>query len=673
MSASPKKRLAELRATLLRADHLYYNVGAPELTDAQYDALFRELAELEKAHPELVTPDSPTQRVGAPLESGAGFGTAPHLVPMLSIDSLTSEEQVRDFDASVKTFLKLLPGTPIEYTVEPKLDGVSASLLYENGELVRGLSRGDGASGEDITRNVRTIKNLPLRFLGKTKVPRRIEVRGEVILSRGAFEKLRTASATTMETPFRNPRNAVAGSLKQLDPRETARRGLEFICWGVGHVEGLDVATYAELSEVLRGHGFKTPFDFRVVPSIDAVIAYHDEIEARRESIEYEMDGIVAKVNDLEVQRRLGRTTRSPRWCLAFKFAPRRAITTVRAITAQVGRTGVVTPVAELEPVELAGVTVKRATLHNWDLLSERDIRAKDRVEIERAGDVIPEVVQVVPGTGTRGATAEVPTQCPTCGTALEKEGAFLYCTNLECKDQVVGRIVHLAGRDALDIEGLGPKSVEELHAAGLLERPEDVFALPGKKDRIVALHGWGERSFAQLEAEVRRALHTELGRFVMALGIRGVGEKLAGELAERFGTLEAIAAADEETLLTTLGRDKKSDKVTKRIAEFFRRESTKAFLAHAQAAGLALKGVEKKEGPLSGTVFCFTGGLTAMSRPEAKHAVEALGGKTATSVTKQVTHVVVGTDAGSKAKAARKQGKTILDEEQFRALVGHT
>ena len=667
------REIESLRAQIRRADDLYYNHGRPELTDAEYDGLFRKLQALEAAHPELVTPDSPTQRVGAPLPSGDAVTTAEHGQPMLSIDSLTSVEAVTEFDDRARRALELDVGETLRWAAEPKFDGVSASLVYERGLLVLALSRGDGARGEDITRNVRTIRNLPLRLMGDSPPPTRMEVRGEVIFSKSTFDRLRAQAETTMETPFRNARNAVAGTLKQLDPAISATRGLEFIAWGLGAVEGgAEIATYAGLHARLSAWGFKVAEEFTVVDSIQGVLAFHDDLEARRDAIDYEMDGIVAKVDDTALQRRLGRTARAPRWVLAYKFAPRRATTNVLAIAAQVGRTGAVTPVAHLEPVELAGVTVKRATLHNWGLVAERDIRAGDTVEIERAGDVIPEVVQVVGhGTGKRSPPPTVPGRCPTCSTPLEKEGAFLYCTNLECDDQVLGRIVHMASRDALDIEGLGPKSAEELRAAGLLQHPEDVFDLPKQKAAIVALHGWGEKSFAQLEAQIQRALHQELGRFVLALGIRGVGEKLANELAERFGTLDAIAAANEEELLTTLGRDKKSDKVTKRIAEFFRRESTKGFLEHVKAAGLDLKSVRKREGTLSKMVFCFTGGLTTLSRQEAKHAVEELGGTTATAVTKQVTHVVVGADAGSKAEAAKKQGKTILDEEQFKTLLG--
>ena len=667
-------RLADLRRQIRRADHLYYNLGKPELTDSEYDALYRELQDLERAHPQLVTPDSPTQRVGAPLARGAGFATRKHGTPMLSIDSLMRKEEVLEFDQGIKRFLSLPADAQVEYTVEPKLDGVSANLLYERGVLVRGLSRGDGEEGEEITQNLRTIRNLPLQMLGKGPFPRRIEVRGEVILSRDAFEALRRESETTTETPFRNPRNAVAGSLKQLDPNETARRGLEFICWGTGLVEGLETRTYAELSARLREFGFKTPDEFRVVPSIEAVLAYRDELEARREGFAYEMDGIVAKVNDLATQQRLGRTARSPRWCLAYKFAPRKALTRVRAILAQVGRTGVVTPVADLEPVELAGVTVRRATLHNWDLLAGKDVRAGDLVEVERAGDVIPEVVRVELGKRPKGSQPTVPPRkCPSCGSTLEEEGKFLYCGNLECEAQVAGRIVHMASRDALNIEGLGPKGVEDLLAAGLLRKPEDLFTLPAKKAQILELEGWGERKFEQLAAQIQAALHTDLARFLMALGIHGVGEKLAQELAERLGSLERIVEASKDELLAGLGRDKKSDKVVQQIHDFLRRPGTQSFLAAAQAAGLRLTTPERKQGKLTGTVFCFTGGLTTLSRPEAKHHVEALGGKTASSITKAVTHVVIGTDAGSKADAARAQNKTILDEAAFVRLIGRS
>ncbi|MCC6670970.1 MAG: NAD-dependent DNA ligase LigA [Planctomycetes bacterium] len=678
MTKDVARRIAELREQIREADHLYYNAGRPTLTDAEYDALYRELQGLEAAHPALVSADSPTQRVGAPLPRGGRFAVAAHLVPMLSIDSLTDAGQVREFDARARKLLALGPDAPpLRYAVEPKFDGVSANLLYEDGVLVRGLSRGDGTEGEDITANLRTLRNLPLRLRGSGPLPHRIEVRGEVILSKGAFAALRAELETTTETPFRNARNAAAGSLKQLDPRDVAQRGLEFLCWGTGLVEGLDVESYSELIERLREFGFKTAARAAVVEGAEGVIRFHDDLEREREAIEYEMDGIVAKVDRIAWQRQLGRTARSPRWALAYKFAPRRATTRVLDIVAQVGRTGAVTPVAQLAPVELAGVTVKRATLHNWKLLAQRDVRVGDTVEIERAGDVIPEVVEVHldrrPGDSR---PARPPERCPTCGGVLqredekdgEEEGAFLYCINLECRDQLRGRIVHMAGRRALDIEGLGPESVDQLIDAGILRAPEDVFALPERGAAIVALDGWGERSFAKLAQAIAGALQPSLARFLNALGIRHVGEQTARDLAAHFVTFDALRAADAEELQKVEGV---GERVAGAILAFFAQPGNQRFLEHAFARGLRCAAAQARTGPLSGRVFCFTGGLASLSRDEARKLVEDLGARTATSITRQVTDVVLGEGAGAKAEKARKLGLRTLAEAEFLALVG--
>jgi DNA ligase (NAD+) len=666
-----EKRIAELRDRIERANDRYYNRGAPEISDAEYDALFAELQQLEAEHPELRTQDSPTQRVGAPLPRGTRFPTEAHLEPMLSIDSLTSEEMVREFDARARRQLGLEYGAPLRWVVEPKFDGVSASLLYEGGYLVRALSRGDGANGEVITANVRTIRSVPLRLRGASS-PARVEVRGEVILSRDAFAALQESEETTTESSFRNARNTVAGTLKLLDPAVVAARRLEFICWGVGRLEGLEVESYADLRARLAGFAFRMAEPSEVVDTIDGVIAFHRRLEAERDRIDYEMDGIVAKVERIDLQRRLGRTARSPRWALAYKFTAKRGDTVVLNIRSQVGRTGAVTPVAELQPIDLAGVTVKRASLHNWALLAERDVRVGDHVEIQRAGDVIPEVVRVhVEKRGPDSAPVVPPERCPVCASALQSEGAHLYCVNVDCPAQLMGRVVHLAGRRALNIDRLGPKYIEQLMAAGLLTSLEDVFALPGKREAILELDRWGERSFDKLAEEIEKAENPTLERFLYALGIRHVGEQTARDLAEAFPDLDALAAADEETLTQV---DGVGPEVAKSIRAFFAVPANVRFLAAAKDAGLRVQTRESKprEGPLAGRVFCFTGGLATLSRDQARALVEARGGAFASSLTKQVTDVVLGEKAGSKAERARKMQLRIWTEPEFLELVEH-
>lgn len=664
------RRIGELRRKIRRADRLYFNLGQPELTDSQYDQLLVELRNLEAKHPELVTEDSPTQRVGAPLSRGSSFAKASHLIPMLSIESLTSAEQVVEFDKRTRRFLELDDAEKLVYAVEPKFDGVSANLLYEDGHLRRGLSRGDGAEGEDVTQNLKTIRNLPLKFAGEGPFPQQLEVRGEVILSRDAFDRLRETTETTTETPFRNARNTVAGSLKLLDPQIASRRGMDFICWGVGLAEGLAAETYEEQRQLLQSFGLRISEQFEVVDSVDGILAFRDGLEAIREEIPYEMDGVVAKVNLLDLQRRLGRTARTPRSLLAYKFAPRRATTIVAEIAAQVGRTGAVTPVAILEPVELAGVTVRRASLHNWGLLKERDVRVGDTVEIERAGDVIPEVVSVDRKRRRRGSRPEQPPDgCPTCHSALEEEGAFLYCVNVECPAQLKGRIVHLASRRALDIDRLGPKYVDQLMEAGLIRTIEDVFVLPKKKEEILELERWGERSFHKLSDEIAKALNPTLPRFIHALGIRHVGEQTAVDLATHIGSLDKLRQAEVEELVEV---DGVGPQVADSIRRFFSLHGNRRFLDAALENGLRVQAMATDTaGPLQGRLFCFTGGLTSLSRDEAKQAVEGMGARTTGSLSAKVTDVIAGESAGAKLVKAKKLGLRILEEEELLELLG--
>lgn len=677
------QRSLELRALLERASHLYYNKGDPALrgtlegtlSDAEYDRLYTELEALERDHPDLVSADSPTQRVGAPLPAGSSFAKAQHLLPMLSIASLTSADEVREFEQRVRRQLDLEDADVLRWALEPKFDGVSANLCYEHGTLVRGLSRGDGTQGEDITQNLRTIRNLPLRLQSASsaagKMPKILEVRGEVMLSRSAFRRLQERTETSAEGQFRNPRNTVSGSLKLLDPTIVAERGLEFVFWGIGQVDGMEWTSYQELREQISAYGFKTSDEFEVVEEIEAVIAFHDQLEARREEIDYDMDGIVAKLDDLGLQRRMGRTARTPRSMLAHKFAPQHTSTRVIAIVAQVGRTGTITPVANLEPAELAGVTVRRATLHNWGLLAERDVRIGDLVEIERAGDVIPAVISVqLEQRDSSSKPTEPPDSCPSCEGELEQEGAFLYCVNLECPDQLRGHLVHLASRRALEILRLGPKMVDQLMAAGLLNQLEDVFTLTEKRSEILKLDRWAEKSFDNLVVEITKAKTPDLQRFVYGLGIRHVGAQIAKDLAEAMGSFAAIECASQEQLLEVNGI---GAEVAKSIRNFFARPQTKRFLKRARAAGLRVQPMDQKtlSGPLSGRTFCFTGGLIQISRDQAKLMVEAMGARSAASITKQVTDVVAGAKAGSKLAKAKKLGLEIMSEEEFLEIVG--
>ncbi|MEZ6037992.1 MAG: NAD-dependent DNA ligase LigA [Planctomycetota bacterium] len=666
---SHEPRAEDLRRQIRAADEQYYNRGHSDLTDAQYDALFVQLRELEAKHPELITPDSPTQRVGAPLPKGGSFETFPHLAPMGSLESLMAADEVRAFVERARKLLELGDDEPLTWSCEPKLDGVSASLLYEHGVLVRGLSRGDGERGEDLTRNLKTIRNLPLQLEGPGPFPTRIEVRGEVIMTRQGFAALQQREETSSEGTFRNARNTVAGTLKLLDPRVVKRRPLDFLAFAVGFVEGREFATHGELREQLAAWGFTVATPGRTAANLDAILAFRDELEARRDDMPYEMDGVVAKVDRTDLQAKLGRTSRTPRWALAYKFVPRIAKTRVERIGAQVGRTGAVTPVAHLEPTELAGVTVRNASLHNWGLLAERDVREGDVVEIQRAGDVIPEVVRVFPEhRGPDSRPAAPPATCPACDGPLQAEGKFVYCSNLDCPAQLVGRVVHLAGRRAFDIEGLGPKQVEQLVQARLVTSIEDVFDLRQKEAQLLELERWGKTSTTNLLKQIDNSRQPPLQRFLNGLGIRHVGESTARDLAQHFGTLDKLRAATNAELLAV---DGVGDEVAAALIEFFASPKNQATLAALAASGVEPQAAERiSGGPLSGRVFVFTGGMSSMSRDDAKAKVEALGAKAASGISKKVTDVVAGEDAGSKLEKAEKLGLRILDEAAFLALL---
>lgn len=696
------QRAAELRRAIERANYLYYVEGKPEISDAEYDRLFRELVELEREHPELATPDSPTQRVGAPLPEGESFEKVPHEVPMLSIDSLFTEEEVREFEERILRFLGLEDGRALEWSCEPKFDGVSASLLYEDGRFVRGLTRGDGRVGEDVTANLKTIQSIPLRLSGERRpVPRKVLVRGEVLMHRARFEAFNARRVQEGLEPLANPRNATAGAIRRNDPAEVARYPLEFLAWAVPIVEGAQFRTQAELRAAARDWGFPTSGLERVVRGLDACIAYHDEIEARRGEIPYDIDGVVCKLNDLELQRRLGRTARSERYQFAHKFPPLEATSVLRAIEVSVGANGRLTPRAHVDPVEVGGVTVRHATLHNAEYVAALDVRIGDEVFVHRAGDVIPQITGVArraegkappdwrervpaelldergrvrPGvTWKWRARFRPPERCPACGTEAAAIGKYRVCPNiLHCPPQRVGRTLQLAGRGAFEIDRIGEKQVRQLYDAGLLTEPADLFHLdrdPKKRERLLALERWGEKSVENLFRQIEERRRIPLDRFLVALSIPDVGPATARSLAEHYHTLESLLEATEEELQQI---DGVGPEVAASIVGWFARPESREMLAHLAAGGVEVLPYRRArgDGAFAGKTVVFTGTLESMTRAEAKQRVEAQGGRVASSVSARTDFLVVGGKPGSKAKKAEELGVTVLLEDEFLRLL---
>ena len=699
---SVERRLAELRAEIRRHDRLYYVESRPEISDAEYDALFAELRRLEQDHPALVTPDSPTQRVGAPLAEGQGFPTVEHQVPMLSIDSLFGEEEVREFEARILRFLGLESGDELDWAVEPKYDGVSAALVYEDGLLVRGAMRGDGVRGEEITVNLRTIRNLPLALAsGGHAIPRMVEVRGEVLIRRAKFQRLNEQRAAEGLAPFANPRNTVSGALRRNDPAEVARYPLEFFPWSAPQLEGLDLATQTEVLAALRAWGFADAGHSRRVRGLAAAIAYHDELEARRLELSFDIDGIVAKLDRLDLRGRLGATSRSTRWQYAHKFAPLEATSTLRAIETMVGNGGRLTPRAHVDPVEVGGVTVRHATLHNADYVAALGVHVGDRVFLRRAGDVIPQITAVAkPAEGDappgwdasvpaelrdaqgviRPAIAwrwresfEMPRHCPVCGTPSEQEGKYWRCPNLACPPQLVGRTLILAGDGAFAIDGLGEKQAAQLYDAGLLRSPADLFALdrdPAARGKLVELERWGEKSIDNLFAELAARRRIPFARFLVALSIPEIGPATGALLAKHFATLEELAAASLEELQHVDGI---GPEVASRVFDWFRTEHGRALVERLFANGVEIEYRRATSGGgfFEGKTVVFTGTLEKMGRAEAKQIVEEQGGKVASSVSAKTDFLVVGGSPGSKAKKAEELGVKVLLEPEFLEQIG--
>jgi DNA ligase (NAD+) len=661
------KRIAELRKQLAAHDYSYHVLDQPTVSDSEYDGLMQELKALEAKHPELITPDSPTQRVGgAPL---AAFGAVEHVVPMLSLDNGFSEQDARDFDRRVHERLKT--DRDIRYSAEPKLDGLAVSLVYHHGALERAATRGDGLHGEDVTANVRTIRGVPLTLRGKP--PELIEVRGEVFMPLAGFKRMNEQALERGEKTFVNPRNAAAGSLRQLDPRITASRPLDIFLYAVGQVEGGQVPDHhSTMLQAFRDWGLKTCPEARTVSGIEGCLAYYRDIGARRDELPYQIDGVVYKVDARADQERLGFVSRAPRWALAHKFPAQEATTLLTAIEFQVGRTGALTPVARLQPVFVGGVTVSNATLHNMDEVERKDVRVGDTVVVRRAGDVIPEVVRVeIDAEHEHRKRVKLPSKCPVCGSPVEKaEGeAIARCSGgFTCRAQRQEALRHFASRRALDIEGLGDKLIEQLVELDLVKSPADLYALTVAQ--LAGLERMAEKSAANLHGAIAKSRDTTLPRLLFALGIRDVGEATALALAQHFLTLEALMDASAEAVqeVPDVG-----PVVAGHVAVFFASKAHRAEIARLREQGVRWPAIPARPSTalkLSGQTWVVTGTLAAMTREQATEALVELGAKVAGSVSKKTSGVVVGTDAGSKLKKAQELGIPVLDEAAFLELL---
>jgi len=664
-SEAIKKRVEKLREEIEYHNNRYYILDQPEISDAQYDRLIRELEKLEEEYPKLRSPNSPTQRVGAtPLEA---FEIVRHTIPMLSLANAFDESEAKDFDKRVKKFLGY--SAEITYVAEPKLDGLAVELVYERGQFVVGSTRGDGVNGENITQNLRTIKTIPLQLIRKeVPVPERLVVRGEVIIQLKKFKELNRKREEIGEPLFANPRNAAAGSVRQLDSKITAERPLEIYCYGLGEVTGRTFKTHSEILQTFPKWGLRTNPNIQRCQNIDEVLEYYHKMNEKRETLPYEIDGIVIKVDRLDLQTRLGEISRSPRWALAFKFQPKQETTKILDIIVQVGRTGAITPVAVMEPVKVGGVEVSRATLHNQDEIDKKDVRVGDTVVIQRAGDVIPEVVQVI--TSKRKGTEKkfrMPSKCPVCGAEVIKEEAIHRCIGLDCPAQLKGRIKHFASKRAMDIEGLGVKLIDQSVDKGLIKDVADIYYI--NKEKLIELERMADKSAQNIIDAIEKSKTKPLSKFLYALGIRHVGETTAEDLACHFPRLDDLFRLSEEDLMEVEGI---GPEVAASVHQFFRDKKNRESIELLKKAGVkVIEPKVKEKGKLVGKTFLFTGALKDFGREEARNLVESLGGMTASSVSKKVDFVVVGEDPGSKSDKAKELGIKILTEEDFKRMIG--
>lgn len=666
-----RARAAELREALRYHNYRYHVLDSPVVSDAEYDALLRELEAIEARRPELVTEDSPTQRVGGPPSSA--FRPVRHRLPMISLDNAFSADEAREWEGRIFSHLKEDP-RDLDFACELKLDGVAVELVYERGVLAVGSTRGDGEIGEDVTPNLKTIPTVPLRLLEKDgPAPELLEVRGEVCISRKSFERVNREQVARGDEPYANPRNLAAGTLKTLDPKEASARPLEIFFHSRGEARGAEFASHSEFLERIARYGLRTTPRFEVVRGFAGVERYFDSIGRVRDDLPIEIDGVVVKVNDLRLQRRLGERSRSPRWAIAWKFPAKQATTRVLAIEHQVGRTGAVTPVARLEPVEVAGVTVSRSTLHNQDEIERLDVRVGDTVLIERAGEVIPKVVKVILEKRPKGAAPSPPPEkCPACGAALTRvEGEVaIRCTNISCPAQLRESILHWSMRSAADVEGMGEKLVSELVERGVVESVADLYD-PAKvsAEALAALPRMAEKSAANVMASIERSRDIPLGRFLFALGIRHVGEALADTLATELHSFDAVRGASEEDLLRV--RDVGAA-VARSIRAFFENPRNKKTIDALLANGVRPRNAERRaaSGELAGKTVVFTGALEKMTREDAEAMARAAGAVVSSAVGKSTNLLVAGDKAGSKLEKAKKLGVRVLSEGEFLALI---
>ncbi|MCH8300112.1 MAG: NAD-dependent DNA ligase LigA [Candidatus Marinimicrobia bacterium] len=661
-----KKEIGELTKVLEGHNYKYYVLDEPTLSDAEYDRLFRQLEELEADHPELVIPESPTQRVGA--EPSKEFGSVKHTIPLLSLANAMDENELRDFDVSVKKILEF--EGEVEYAAEPKLDGLAVELVYENGKFVSGSTRGDGVTGEDITTNLRTVKSIPLRLrAGITKIPSLLEVRGEVFLSIKSFRELNEHQEVKGDKLFANPRNAAAGSLRQLDPKITTSRPLSILCYGVGATEGFNSGNHWETLNRLKELGFPVTVHGKLCNGIEEAIEYFREMEKVRDKLEFEIDGIVLKVNDLSFQDRLGARARSPRWAIAGKFKPQQETTLIISISVQVGRTGALTPVAELEPVNVGGVIVKRATLHNQDEIDRKDVREGDRVIIQRAGDVIPEVVSVIKSKRKRASKPyHIPAECPVCGATVKRlPGEAVHsCQNRSCPAQLKESIKHFASKGAMDIDGLGDKLIEALVDKELIRNVSDLYTLT--LEQLSSMERMADKSGQNILSSLDKSRDTTLGRFLYALGIRHVGEQTGRVLADEFKDFESIKNAEVDSLESIEGV---GPIVAKSVRNFFRDGKNKYTIKRLFQLGIKFSEIpEKRSDVLKGLTFVITGRFENQSRQEMKGIIQSAGGKVSSSVSKKTDYLVAGENAGSKLKKANELGVNLISENKLSLLI---